>query len=915
MKSTDGLPRAFLLNGDWDFGYTPDISEVKDLKLPATEIFETEMPVPGYWDLNRERMAHCKFYGRDAVFNPEYRPIEFPMGEITPDASLNFIIGTGWYKKRIFIAPEYKGRAFILKIGPSVMNAAVWCNGKKACTHTGFSTPFETDLTSFIKSGQENEIVIAVSNAANNRRSCAIRGYKGRMGGINGGIEMFVTDSFSIEDWHLFSNEKGLVWDINFRGKMKDSYSLKWKITDEKKSRKISSGEFILNGKTSVFKTDVPALEKWSDCNPYLYNVELSLCRKGRVIERSSRLWGLRELKTRGIQIFLNGSPVYLRGSTEHYYFPETCVPPSDKRVYIDNIKKLKHVGFNWLRCHTWCPPEEYLQAGDELGIMFQVEVPRDSEESEWLDIIKAARKHPSVILFCGGNEEFLDEAKIKELSRLAAFCRKYAPDALFNPQEAMRGIEYGDPENSEINLSRLKKLAEFSDVYGQYSWGCLSYFAGDFDKTEELDEKLKPYKKPCLSHEVGILGNYLNIDLENRYRNSHIGTELFSSARKCLEKAGLVHKAALYYNNSCELTRRIRKHNIENARRCENLSGYDFLGGIDTHWHRCGYPCGILNEFYELKPGDSESEIMEYNGRNIILLDIGCRRNFFSGRELKRKIMVSYWGNETLDDGKIFWHIENTQNTVLQRGEIKTPPLQTGTLTECENIFFKIPPLEYSSRLTLKCRFSAGDCEFTNHWDLWVFPENTFKQNTASVIKKLDERTLDRIADGERILLTEDVPFDTEETGFSPPPAGRVKGDLATVIYEHPALENFSHDRFCDWQFYPMLKDARSMIFDNADIPFEPIIEIVSSFKHVIRKAALCEFKIGRGLLMVSTLNFRKDDPASITLRRGLITYLASGKISSAPVLNLELLKNIIRKKHAMKKVSETDMALDPNA
>ena len=56
----------------------------------------------------------------------------------------------------------------------------------------------------------------------------------------------------------------------------------------------------------------------------------------------------------------------------------------------------------------------------------------------------------------------------------------------------------------------------------------------------------------------------------------------------------------------------------FECVRRSENLAGYDFIGPIDTHWHTFGYDVGMMNEFYELKPGESVRNVLMYNSDTL---------------------------------------------------------------------------------------------------------------------------------------------------------------------------------------------------------------------------------------------------------------------------------------------------------
>lgn len=937
--------------GDWEFGYTPDVLAVTEMPLVNYDTFETKMPIPGYWDDHKDRMGACHFYGRDARFNPEYRPMEFPMGQIAPDVSKPYLVGTGWYRRNIFIADNLASCAFILQIGPCTMNTAVWCNGQKAAAHIGFLTGFEVDLSKFILPGQNNEIVMAVSNAANDRRSCAIRGYNGRRGGVGDGVKLKIAGKSYIKDFHVRLESEKLIWNVELAGNH-TAAELHWSVMTPDGKSAHSTGIVSVTGSKVDFNSEADGLRRWSDNNPQLYRLELTLKYKSVVLDHITRDWGCRELAVSEYSIFLNNQPVYLRGSTEHFYFPKTCNAHWNKAEYKDNIRKLKKVGFNWLRFHTWCPPEPYLAAADEEGMLAQIEVPRYSRESEWEDIIRLCRRHPSVIIFCGGNEDLIDEPRIAELRNMAAMAKALFPDCLFNPQEGLRGVEYGEPESMgeicetpfEHNPRRLNELSAFSDVYGAFNAGFLSYFAGDFDNPPELDRRLAVYGKPCLSHEIGILGNYLNLDLEKRYKNTYTSSELFSEVRKYLKRNGLLDKAAMYYLNSCLITGNIRKHTIENARRCSRLSGYDFLGGTDTHWHRSGYPCGVLNEFYELKPGQSEQDIREYNNESVILLDVGCQRNLTFGEKFCRKIMISYFGEKTSAAGLLEWQLRLSGGKKLVAGKIKISQLRPGEVNDVGMIEFDVPELNKNSKIELKCRFCGGDTELENHWDFWAFKLNPINPSGIAIDKscrvnpeltkhitsfegkcnnglntviasRVTSALLEFLINGGNLILTDNFPTDISDAGFQPTPCGRVQGDLATVIYDHPVLNNFPQQGFCDWQFYSLLKDSKSMIFDDTSIPFQPLIEIVSSFKHIRRKASLCEYKVGAGRLMMVSFNFKNEDPAASTLFQELLRYLTGDSIFNAPILDVEFLKRQIDKTHHEYQKIETDCALDPNA
>ncbi len=927
------IPTTMSLNGEWDFTYTPSIGDCKDPTRPEATEFTVKMPVPGYWDDNVDRMQSSTFWGSTAKFNPEFRHIDFPMGdEMPPDAALPFLLGVGWYRKTIEAPFEWKEKQITLNIGGVVLEAWVWINGELVKYHLGHSTPFEVSIAKHLKYGLENEIMIAVANTRTDRLGCVIRGYKGFSAGIYRPVSIKIAGKSRIKDCYMYpiKDMKELKCQVELDGLNKgiDELVLDWVIIDPQTGYIAYQGSIPIAQNSLEWTTNTSNLEPWSDKSPKLYDIELTLRQNEDIIDTHTQEFGLRLLERNGISLRLNGYPVFLRGGTEHAYFPLTCTPPQDKKTYKENIKKLKELGFNWLRFHTWVPSEEYMQAADEMGMMIQVEPPLGFGKQEWLDILYTCRKHPSVVIYCCGNEEMLDSKKIAQLKEMAGLCHTIAPDALFNPQEAMRGIEYmlnvsGEEENNveepfPHNPERLEKVRGFSDVFGQYPLGLLSYNStkGDW---RVLNERLEIYQRPCLSHEITIHGNYLNLDLEHRYEGTRIGIEIFASARKNLIKEGLLPRASLYYKNSCAWMRILRKHTVEMARKCKYNAGYDLLGAIDYHWHRCGYPCGIMNEFYELKPGESVSDVLQYNGESLLLLDHTNDRNITSGEQLDLDLYSSLFGRDTLKEGKVYWYLADSNHQIHQRGEVTVNDVINGRIEKLTTISLTAPKLKSPMKLTLYVHLSGGEYEINNDWDFWVFPKigtvNYSGSADIKLVSELNEDTVNYIANGGRVILLGSKPFPSLPTSFQLSVTGRVQGNLATVIEDHPLMNDFPHEGFCDWQFYNMMEGGEAVVFNELNIPFKPIIEVVSSFKLIRKQASIFELGIGKGRLLVCTLNLTEKDPAAKYLLNRMVSYVNSNEFNPEFVMETNEMKKLISSNITIDYDFSTDEALDPNA
>ena len=51
--------------------------------------------------------------------------------------------------------------------------------------------------------------------------------------------------------------------------------------------------------------------------------------------------------------------------------------------------------------------------------------------------------------------------------------------------------------------------------------------------------------------------------------------------------------------------------------------------------------------------------------------------------------------------------------------------------------------------------------------------------------------------------------------------------------------------DGWCDWHFAPLLDGSRAVVWDDLPMPFAPILEVVSSFKTIRRRAAVFECQL----------------------------------------------------------------------
>ena len=918
------MHETFSLNGTWEMAYSETVYSGEECpwKLdPDTSLarimknaFLIRNAVPGYWEDMTDAFAYAPFFGSLKI-NPEFGQQRYPIAGVAPDMALPNIMGNFFYR-RTFCSDGIDEPAAIHFEG--VQNAvSVWLNDVYLGRHEGYSTPFDMDIPEGILHDGENTVVLSVSNIG-------LTGYDGEpvsgltnraanqyTGGITGDVELRVYHSALRDAAIVISEDRSLV---SVSVELTQSASFDWSVYD---------GETrILSGRADGdFCFCAKGLEQWSPENPKLYTLEI--CCGEAVL---SRRFSVRRLTAEGVHLRLNGKPVFLRGICEHCYFPDTVHPNHDISFYRNVIKTIKKLGFNFIRFHTFIPAEEYMQAADELGIMLHVESPNNTSFEEWKQIVRFCRRHPSVVIYCCGNELQMDDPFIDHLRKCSEVVHEQT-DALFAPMSALRGLDYCfalEPDQApfvvkeplEHHPIRIEIVKGFSDLLNTGGHSHLNY------RSIHADPKLldawndQIYKDiPLMIHEICIQGTYADLSLMDRYADSNVSkSDMFPSIKWHLKAKGLLDKAPLFFKNSSEWQRRLRKHNFEQARLCRRAAGFDFLGPIDTHWHTFGYDVGMMNEFYELKPGETVRNVLMYNSATILLNELNTLVVFQSGEELKTGILTSHFGCDDLTDARL--NIRLTMNGKLIHSEKKRiDRVEAGRISRLHDLCVKLPIVDKPAEMKLYVTLEAGDTYAENEWELYVFPAEEQAETGELIISEgmSLEELADLMRDGKDVLLLGADPFRSLPTTFGIALAGRTSGNLATVINDHPALKDLPHDGFCGWQFRRLLEKGSAVCFEDDSVPFAPIIELATTHKCAIREAVLFEYRILNGRLLVCSLcfdnktdggasknewgdprihtKFEKDDPAALWLKNRLIAYAQSDEFDPAHTLDVQQL------------------------
>ncbi len=191
----------------------------------------------------------------------------------------------------------------------------------------------------------------------------------------------------------------------------------------------------IQGGFRSVF--DASRLTPWSPDTPALYLFEAD--------GRTERFGHVTIRAHQNTAILLNGAPVYIRGYIRGIVAHDhpNMTGGSAYDAAVKNIRQAKKYGFNEVRFHSTVPPEDFVRAADELGMLIHMEIGFAYEYDDqghkknlsmsndtWRETLLRYRNHPSVAVFAIGNE-LHNAGRYPEVRALYEQGRALAPSKL----------------------------------------------------------------------------------------------------------------------------------------------------------------------------------------------------------------------------------------------------------------------------------------------------------------------------------------------------------------------------------------------------------------------------------------------------------------------------------------------------
>lgn len=499
----------------------------------------------------------------------------------------------------------------------------------------------------------------------------------------------------------------------------------------------------------------------WDEAHPEIHTISIDL--DGDVYETT---FGLRDVRTLGRRLLINGRETFLRGKVDNLLYPKTGYTPTDVASWMTILGIAKEYGINHYRYHTACPPDAAFTAADLLGVYMAPELPfwgtvaeegeegydereRDFLFQEGFRILREYGHHPSFLWLSLGNElwgskDVLNrmmrayrEADDTKLYSSGANNYQFVPDVL-DEENVFVGVRLGrerlirgsyamcDAPQGIVQMTAPESASNYDasivpETLGQSGEAGkvqIQYGTGVKEVDAQSADALIP-DVPVISHEVGQYVFYPDFS-EIPHYTGPLKPRNIEAMRENLERAGLYGEHEAFFRQTGHLAVDCYKREIETLLRSREVSGFQLLD-LQDYTGQGTALVGVLNAMMENKGLISAEEWREFCAGTVVLGEFASFTGMM-GEDIRFDVQISECDPEkqhtcircTLMDGE----------RELYACDV-APGARHGRLTDAVSVTFpaecyRDAMQERITGLTVVLTLADGT---RNHYPIWLIP------------------------------------------------------------------------------------------------------------------------------------------------------------------------------------------------
>ena len=383
---------------------------------------------------------------------------------LMPDSYLHY--------RRSFSVKEMKsGERLLLHFGAVDQSCEVWLNGVRLGEHKGGYWHFTFDITDTVCEG-ENLLRVVVQDPSDT--SYEARGKQSlERGGMwytpQSGIWQtvwmeYVPDSY-IETLSLNPDTDDQC--VEVRVKMHGSGRIPMKLTISLDDKEILQADGMTG---DTCRLEIPSMRLWTPEDPVLYDITV---RVGE--DEVTSYFAMRKISmekdVNGIfRLFLNDKPYFQNGVLDQGYYPDGLYTPPSDEAMVNDILKMKELGFNMLRKHAKIESDRWYYHCDRLGMLV------------WQDMVNGGDRRRNAIKDDVRNM-LPEQVKLSRDENL----RVFAHDSEESQEEFAREVTMTIEQLA--NFPSIVVWTVFNEGWGQFEAGGITKRIRKMDPSRLVDE------------------------------------------------------------------------------------------------------------------------------------------------------------------------------------------------------------------------------------------------------------------------------------------------------------------------------------------------------------------------------------------------------------------------------------------
>jgi beta-galactosidase/beta-glucuronidase len=289
-----------------------------------------------------------------------------------------------WYRTRFTVPKSFKNKHILLHFGAVDWLSDIYVNGTRAGSHQGGYDPFYFDITDLLNSKEQQLLELRVTDPAD-------KGPQPRGKQVSKPSGIWYTSVTGI--WQTVWLEAVPVTYVSSLKMVPDIdrqiLSLDVRVENQGPGDIISisvrEGEKTILEKDATIGTGIvlpvndPKL--WSPENPFLYDLKISIIRKGKIMDEVKSYFAMRKISLSPdengvLRMMLNNKFVFQYGPLDQGWWPDGLyTAPTDEALLFD-IVKTKEMGFNTIRKHVKVEPARWYYHCDKTGMLVWQDMP-----------------------------------------------------------------------------------------------------------------------------------------------------------------------------------------------------------------------------------------------------------------------------------------------------------------------------------------------------------------------------------------------------------------------------------------------------------------------------------------------------------------------------------------------------------